>query len=46
MLHKINTISIYQYIDYIITVLVVTKSHYGFVSNQVQYNMESAQHLG
>ena len=31
---------------YIITVLVVTKSLCGFVSNQVQYNMESAQYLG
>ena len=26
--------------------LVVTKSLCGFVSNQVQYNMESAQYLG
>ena len=31
---------------YIITDLVVTKSLCGFVSNQVQYNMESAQYLG
>ena len=31
---------------YIITVLVVTKSLSGYVSNQVQYNMESAQYLG
>ena len=31
---------------YIITVLVVTKSLCGFVMNQVQYNMESAQYLG
>ena len=30
----------------IITVLVVTKSLSGFVLNQVQYNMESAQYLG
>ena len=36
---------IYIYI-YIITVLVVTKSLCGFVSNQVQYNVESAQYLG
>ena len=28
------------------TLLVVTKSLCGFVSNQVQYNMESAQYLG
>ena len=31
---------------YIITVLIVTKSFCGFVSNQMQYNMESAQYLG
>ena len=31
---------------YIIRVLVVTKSLCGYVSNQVQYNMESAQYLG
>ena len=31
---------------YIITVLVVTKSLCGFVSNQVQYNIENAQYLG
>ena len=36
---------IYIYI-YIIAVLVVTKSLCGFVLNQVQYNMESAQYLG
>ena len=36
---------IYIYI-YIITVLVVTKSLCWFVSNQVQYNIESAQYLG
>ena len=30
---------------YIIRVLVVTKSLCGYVSNQVQYNMESAQYL-
>ena len=38
-------IYIYIYI-YIITVLVITKSLCGFVSNQVHYNMESAQYLG
>ena len=38
-------IYIYIYI-YIMTVMVVTKSLCGFVSNQVQYNMESAQYLG
>ena len=27
-------------------VLVVSKSFWGYVSNQVQYNMESAQYLG
>ena len=37
---------IHKYIYYIITVLVVTKSLFGLVSNQVQYNMESAQYLG
>ena len=31
---------------YIITVLVVTESLCGFVVNQVQYDMESAQYLG
>ena len=30
----------------IISVLAVTKSLCGFVANQVQYNMESAQYLG
>ena len=30
----------------IIVVLVVTKSLCGFMANQVQYNMESAQYLG
>ena len=35
---------IYIYI-YIITVLVVTKSLCGFLANQVQYNLESAQYL-
>ena len=41
------TIYIYIYIYiYIITVLVITKSLCGFVSNQVQYNMDSAQYLG
>ena len=40
-------IYIYIYILYnIITVFIVTKSLCGFVSNQVQYNMESAQYLG
>ena len=39
------TIYIYIYI-YIITVVVVTKSLCGFVSNQVQYHMESAQYRG
>ena len=35
--------SLYTYIKYyIITVLFVTKSLCGFVSNQVQYNMEGA----
>ena len=29
-----------------VCVCVVTKSLCGFVSNQVQYNMESAQYLG
>ena len=38
-------IYIYIYI-YIIRVLVDTKSLCGNVSNQVQYNMESAQYLG
>ena len=37
---------IYIYIYNIITALVVTKSLCRFVSNQVQYNMESAQYLG
>ena len=36
---------IYIYI-HIVTVLVVTKSLLGFVSNQVQYNMGSAQYRG
>ena len=39
-------IYIYIYIIIIIPVLVVTKSICGFVANQVQYNMESAQYLG
>ena len=38
-------IYIYIYII-IIPVLVDTKSFCGFVANQVQYNMESAQYLG
>ena len=33
-------------IRYIITVLAVTKSLCVFVTNQVQYNLESAQYLG
>ena len=37
-------VCVYIYI-YIITVLLVTKSLCGFVSNQVQYNMENAQYL-
>ena len=40
----LGIIYIYIYI-YIITVLVVTKSLCGFVSNQVQYYKESAQYL-
>ena len=36
----------YIYIYYIMTLLVITKSLSGYVSNQVQYNMESAQYLG
>ena len=36
---------VYIYI-YIIRVLVVIKSLCGYVTNQVQYNMESAQYLG
>ena len=47
---KQNMIYIYIYIIIIIiiiiTVLIVTKSLCGFVANQVQYNMESAQYLG
>ena len=39
-------IYIYIYIYIYIRVLVVTKSFCGFVSNQVQYNMKSAQYLG
>ena len=37
-------ISISIYI-YIVTVLAVTNSLCGFVANQVQYNLESAQYL-
>ena len=37
--------NIYIYI-YIIRVLVITESVSGYVSNQEQYNMESAQYLG
>ena len=40
------TFYIYIYIHFIITMLVVTKSLCGFVLDQVQYNMESAQYLG
>ena len=39
-------IYIYIYIYNIIRVLVVTKSLCGYVSNQVQYDKESAQYLG
>ena len=41
-----GTIYIYIYIYYIIIVLVVAKSLCGSVVNQVQYNMDRAQHLG
>ena len=41
-----NPVYIYIYIYIYITGLIVTKSLYGFVSNQVQYNMESAQYQG
>ena len=40
----ITDIYIYIYI-YIIRGLVVNKSLCGYVSNEVQYNMESAQYL-
>ena len=40
----ISSLTIYIYI-YIMRVLVVSKSLCGYVSNQVQYNMESAQYL-
>ena len=44
-------ICVYAYICmsiyiYVITVLAVTKSLFEFVSNQVQYNIESSQYLG
>ena len=39
-------IDIYLYTYCIITVFVVTKSLFGYVSNQVQYNMDSDQYLG
>ena len=39
------TVSIYT-IDGGITVLVVNKRLCGFVSNQVQYNMDRAQYIG
>ena len=42
---EINQIIYIQYIYYIITMLVVTKSLCGFMSNQVQYEMKSAQYL-
>ena len=35
----------YMYVYYIMRVLVVSKSLCGYVSNQEQYNMESAQYL-
>ena len=38
-------IDIYIYIYIYIYIRVVTKSLCGYVSNQVQYNMESAQYL-
>ena len=41
-----NIIYIFIYIYIYIRVLVVTKSLCGYVSNLVQYNMESAQQLG
>ena len=43
---KTTILYIYIYIYTYITGLIVTKSLYGFVSNQVQYNMESAQYQG
>ena len=48
---SINSVYIYIYIYiyiylFIIPVLVVTKSLCGYVANQVQYDMESAQYLG
>ena len=39
-------IYIYEYKYYIIRVLVVTKSLCDYVSNQVRYNLNSAQYLG
>ena len=36
----------YYYYYYIMRVLVVSKLFCGYVSNQVQYNMERAQYLG
>ena len=45
-LSKPFMIYIYIYIYIYIIVLVVTKSLCGFVSNQVQYNIESAHYLG
>ena len=38
-------IYIYIYIYYIMRVLVISKSLCGYLSNQVKYNMESAQYL-
>ena len=42
----INILSTYINKCIIIAELVVTKSLCGFVMNQVQYNIESAQYLG
>ena len=44
-IYLLRIVYIHIYI-YIMIVLVVTKSLCGFVANQVQYNMESAQYLG
>ena len=42
-----NRMELYIYIYiYIIRVFVITKSFCGYVSNQVQYDMESTQYLG
>ena len=42
--NKLLVYKLYIYI-YIMRVLVVSKSLFGYVSNQVQYNMESVQYL-